>query len=812
MPTPFGAEPRAALATAGRRLARPLRRATVPGAVLAGAVAAGQTVIALREAVLSRPLPYPDPAAVVRLEVERDPEDPRVAAGFGHLVTIHETALLREHAALVEGFAAWSETWVSVGSESGRPLRVVRVHPGLFATLGVRPTLGSPFFPEYYAAAAERPPAVLLGHGLWRRLGGSPETPVPEVTLNAVPTPVAGVMPDDFFFPDPDAAAWIPAPDREPTRTNRGSAQRLLGRLAPGATPTAAAAELTAILRNGGELRANERVRVTRLAEAVTAGLRPALDLLLLGALLLTLTASVSVTALRLSEMLAQRVAAATRRALGATWKDELRAALARVALRSLLVAAAAGLLSSWLLLASRRVAGALLFPESWHLTPASVGAGLGLSILAVTLAEAPAVLGALRHPARLVGQDPLAPGTRLLAPSYLAFGTLASTALLIVALSFSLRAFDLLRGLGSFPAEGLAQLTVDFAGDERSPRHEERTAALERAAARLGAMPGVLGVSYADALPDAMGRVEFASGGGFRPGAPVFSKIRIGPGLLEVLGVEVLAGRGLLRTDAPPAEPVAVVSRAFARREAGGSPQGIPDRMPADRMLDRTVGDRGAEARVVGVAAEVLRFPAQPAPPAAYVPFAAPPPDALPVPRAEIVARLDRRVRPRDTAAFAREAALAAPDLRVLRAESVRDRRARLLGGNLLAGALVAFYAAVAALLAVVSTVGLVLETAARRERQLAIHHAVGAPPDAIVLETARRSGLAAGLGVALGVLGGWLLLRVVAGRLAWVETGEWTLYAGPAALLGLTLLLAAAAAGLRALRHNPWAALRSP
>lgn len=810
MPPPFGAETRARIAAAVRSLARPLRRATVPCAVLAGAVAAGQTVVAIREAVLSRPLPYPDPAAVVQLEVERDPEDPRVAAGFGHFVTIHEAALLREHAALVAGFASWSETWASVGSESGRPVRVVRAHPGLLATLGVRPTVGAPFFPEQYAAAAERPPAVLLGHGLWRRLGGSPETPVPELTLNAVPTPVAGVMPADFFFPDPDAAAWIPAPDREPTPRNRGSAQSLLGRLAPGATPAAAAAELTAILRNGGELRANERIRVTRLAEVVTAGSRPALDLLLLGALLLTLTASVSVTALRLSEMLAQRVAAATRRALGATWKDELRAALARVALRALLVAATAGLLSSWLLLVSRRVAGALLFPESWQLSPASLGAGLGLSVLAVALAEAPAVLGALRHPARLVEQDPLAPGTRLLAPSYLAFGTLASTALLIVALSFSLRAFDLLRGLGSFPAEGLAQLTVDFAGDERSPRHEERTAALERAAARLGAMPEVLGVSYADALPDAMGRIQFPASGGFRPGAPVFSKIRVGPGLLEVLGVEVLAGRGLLRTDAPPAEPVAVVSRAFARREAGDSPDRTPDRMP-DRMLDRTVGDRGAEARVVGVAAEVLRFPAQPAPPAAYIPFAAPTDDSFPIPRAEIVARLDRRVRPEDTAAFAREAALASPALRVLRAASVRDRRARLLGGNLLAGALVAFYAAVAALLAVVSTMGLVLETAARRERQLAIHHAVGAPPDAIVLETARRSGLAAGLGVALGVLGGWLLLRVVAGRLAWVETGEWTLYAGPAALLGITLLLAGAATGLRALRRNPWAALRS-
>ena len=806
MPLPVRAEPRSAFADAVRHATRGLFRLRrgaplrVAGAclLLAGAVAAGQAVFALREAVLSRPLPYPDPSTVVRLEAERDPEDPRVAAGFGHFVTIHEAALLRQHASLVEGFAAWSTTWASVGSESGQPIHIVRVHPGLLATLGVRPTLGAPFFPEQYDTDPERPATVLLGHRLWRRLGGSPETTVPELTLNGHPTPVAGVMPPDFFFPDPDAAAWIPAPDREPSRSNRGSAQLLLGRLAPGATPEAAAAELTAILRNAGELRSNERVRVTRMAEVVTAGIRPALDLLFWGALLLTLTAAVSVTALRLSEMLAERTASATRRALGATWKDELRAALGRVAARTILVAAASTLFAFWLLLASRRVAGALLFPESWQLSPASLGVGLVLSLLAVTLAEAPAVVGALRHPARLVGRDPLAPGTRLLAPAYLAFGTLASTALLIVTASFSLRAFNLQRGLGSFPAEGLAQLTVDFSANDRSPLHEEKTAALEQAADRLAAMPGVLGVAYADALPDSVGRVTFGSGRGFEPGASVLSKIRAGPRLLGVLGLPVIAGRGLLRTDDPPAEPVTVISRTLARREAGDP-------------LGRTVGGAGSEARVVGVTADVHRFPAESALPTAYVPFATPPPDRLPIPRAEIVLRLDRPVRDTDTAAFAREATLAAPDLRILRAESVRNRRARLLGGNLLAGALVAFYAAVAALLAIVSTVGLVLETAARRDRQLAIHHAVGAPPDAVVLEVARRSGLAAGAGVALGVLGGWLILRVVGSRISWVETGEWTLYAGPAAVLALALLVAGAAAGLRSLRQNPWAALRS-
>lgn len=782
-------------AAAGRALVRAGSRAAVPASVLALAVAAGQTVVVIREAVLSRPLPYPDAQALVRIEAARSPDDPRTAAGFGDLVTIHEAELLRQHASSVAGFAAWSDTWATVGSESGRPVRVVRAYPGLLAALGVHPSSGASFAPEHYEADPEQPPAVLLGHRLWRRLGGSPETPVAELTLNGTPTPVSGVMPAGFFFPDPDAAAWVPTRELRPSRQNRGSAQRLVGRLAPGASPAAASSELTAILQSGGSLRPDESVRVTRLADVVTAGVRPALDLLLWGALLLTLAASVSMTALRMSAMLAERVAAATRRALGASSGDELRRALSRVVVQAVFVGAAAGLVAFWLLSAARRFAGALPFSESWGLTPAGVGLGFALALAAVIVSETPAVFAALRHPPRLAGAQPLTPGTGALASSYLAFGTLASTAMLIAAGAFSARAFDLVRGLGGYSAEGLAQLTVDFGGTTRPLSHDEKAAVLKRAADRLRALPGVEEVGYADALPDAMGRVNFEN---FEPGAAAFTEFRASPRLLQTLGLEVLRGRGLLETDDPPAEPVAVLSRSLALRQ-GGDP------------MNRMIGSRGSEARAVGVTADVLRFPAEAAPPAAYIPFAEPPIAEMPAPRAEIVARLDRAVSEAEAAALAREVASAAPALRVLRAESVRDRRARLLGGNVLAAALVALFAAVSALLAVVGAVGLVVETAARRVRRLAILQAVGAPPDAVVRAAAGRSGWASGVGVGLGVAGGWVLLRVVGSRIAWVETGEWALYAGPAALMGLALLAACAVTGLRALRANPWAALRS-
>ena len=742
-------------AAAGRALVRAGSRAAVPASVLALAVAAGQTVVVIREAVLSRPLPYPDAQALVRIEAARSPDDPRAAAGFGDLVTIHEAELLRQHASSVAGFAAWSDTWATVGSESGRPVRVVRAYPGLLAALGVHPSSGASFAPEHYEADPGQPPAILLGRRLWRQLGGSPETPVTELMLNGTPTPVTGVMPAGFFFPDPDAAAWVPTRELRPSRENRGSAQRLVGRLAPGASPAAASSELTAILQSGGSLRPDERVRVTRLADVVTAGVRPALDLLLWGALLLTLAASVSMTALRMSAMLAERVAAATRRALGASSGDEMRRALSRVVVQAVFVGATAGLVAFWLISAARRFAGAVPFSESWGLTP----------------------------------------GTGALASSYLAFGTLASTAMLIAAGAFSARAFYLVRGLGGYSAEGLAQLTVDFGGSTRPLSHDEKAAALKRAADRLRALPGVEEVGYADALPDAMGRVSFES---FEPGAAAFTEIRASPRLLQALGLQVLRGRGLLETDDPPAEPVAVLSRSLALRQ-GGDP------------MNRMIGSRGSEARAVGVTADVLRFPAEAAPPAAYIPFAEPPIAAMPAPRAEIVVRFDRAVREADAAALAREVASAAPALRILRAESVRDRRARLLGGNVLAAALVALFAAVSALLAVVGAVGLVVETAARRVRRLAILQAVGAPPDAVVRAAAGRSGWASGVGVGLGVAGGWVLLRVVGSRIAWVETGEWTLYAGPAALMGLALLAACAVTGLRALRANPWTALRS-
>ena len=85
----------------------------------------------------------------------------------------------------------------------------------------------------------------------------------------------------------------------------------------------------------------------------------------------------------------------------------------------------------------------------------------------------------------------------------------------------------------------------------------------------------------------------------------------------------------------------------------------------------------------------------------------------------------------------------------------------------------------------------------------------ALGADPDRLVWSAFRSTAAVAGVGG--GVLLGWLLSRAVAAPVPWIETGDPLFYPGPAALLLFLMLAISAISGLRTLRGDPWAALRS-
>ena len=805
---------RLAFVTAWRSLTSAPANSAAAVLALAFAVGAFHTVGAVWESAVDRALPYEDPEELVTL---------RAAGGeqvFNRYLSDREASLLREQA---ESFTWVGHLWsasMMLGDPPARAVAVGALEPGFLDVLGVAPALGRPFRPEDHegeARAGAGGPAplaldrgqavVLVSHGFWRTaLGGTAEAVGTDIVLNREPMRVIGVLPQGFFTPNLATEVWVPARRRQ-VGTSPGGRSRsahAYGRLRAGVTAAAAASEATARLAEAGFRREEERVEVVPLAESLTASVRPTLEILRAGALLLVLAAAISVSGLRLARSFAGRRAAAVRRALGSSFRDEFLAAAFRVTLLAAAVTAGSALLAAWVVPLLRRYGADLPFAADWTTGWGVAGQALVMALLACAAAEALPLLDTLRVRRQVAGMGRFGAARRMRAVSpTLALGVATATVILTATAVLGGSAWRLFAGRGGYADAGLAQVTVDFGGGAAgaSLPHSEKVALLDRLVERARAIPEVESAAYADALPDEMGgRVMFTGAGPGSPRDPDSGRATrsVSPGLLGVLGIPILSGRGITVEDTPASERVAVLDRSYARAA------GLPD------PVGETLRMGFAEPRVVGMVPDLRVFPDRSTFPTAYAPFAIPPPH-IGNPKVELVARFRDGPTPAQVAALGRLPPEVDPSMRVTAATSVRERRIRLLGAPLLAGVALGIFAIAGLVLAVVGGIGHIADFVVREARPTAVRTALGADPDLLVWGAFRSTALAAVAGVGFGTLFGWMLSRAVAARVPWIETGDPLFYLGPAALLLFLMLAASAIAGLRTLRGDPWATLGS-
>ena len=280
------------------------------------------------------------------------------------------------------------------------------------------PLLGRPFLPEDHEGAAANPPfspsvldrgqaVVLLSHRLWRTaFGGSPDTIGSEIVMNGEPTRIIGVMPEGFVTPLLRGEAWLPARRRQVDAGPGGSSRssNAFARLRSGVSPAVAAAEASALLSDAGFRQEDERVQAILLSDLLIASVRPVLQILRAGALLLVLAAAVSVSGLRLARSVASRRSAAIRRALGGSVRDEILAAVFRVSLLATAVTAGSALLAALALPLFRRYGADLPFAEAWTTGWGAAGVAFLAALFAVALAEAAPLLDTLRTRRQAVG------------------------------------------------------------------------------------------------------------------------------------------------------------------------------------------------------------------------------------------------------------------------------------------------------------------------------------------------------------------------------------------------------------------------
>ena len=218
-------------------------------AVLTLALGIGATtaIFTLLDSIVLRPLPYPEPDRLVQI----NHAVPGVQEGQECGNSIGSYLYYGEASTSFAGWGAASATTLTIsGDGDAERLGAATASESLFRVLGARMVRGRLFTPEEDSPGADR--VVVLSHEIWQaRYGGDPDIIGRTIHINAVPTPVVGVLEPGFSLPNHETHFWLPL-QMDPARADINAHMMFTtyARLAPDIMPEAAQADLERLVPN----------------------------------------------------------------------------------------------------------------------------------------------------------------------------------------------------------------------------------------------------------------------------------------------------------------------------------------------------------------------------------------------------------------------------------------------------------------------------------------------------------------------------------------------------------------------------------
>ena len=783
-------------------------------ATLALGIGANTAIFSVINAILLRPLPYPQAERLVFL-TEWSEQVPEMSFSVANLKDVRDQNTVFESLVGYNGQNFVLSGTGAAGS-AGEAERVNgrQVTSGMFETLGKQPILGRAFTAEEEKSGA--PGVVLLGEGFWeRRFGRDPAVLGRSLVLGGDPFTVIGVMPKSMHSSWRNTEVFTPLlrlEDRIGGESNRGNHPGIyvVARMKPGITVEQARTEVETIAARLAERYPNSNAKqsmtVESLHEAVVGDIRPALMLLLGAVAFVLLIACANVANLLLARAADRQREVAVRLALGARRGRVLRQLLTESVLLSL-VGALAGVLVGYLGLQ------ALLASLPGNV-PRADEVRVDVVVLAVTAALAiltglafgivpawRALSTKLHEPLKEAGRGSVGPGQHRVRNA-LVIAEVSMALVLLVGAGLMLRSFyRVLQADAGFRSEGLVIANVAMPQTGYS-EPAKRAALFERVLAELETQPGVK--AAAATLPLLGGwQSSFNVEGkpepppGQRPSADI---ARVSPDYFSVMGIRVLEGRVFDERDREEAPRVCIVDETFARTHwPGQSPLG--KRVKFGALAD----PKNPWMEIVGQVAHVKNYGVdEDSRVELYLPFLQNTGSGF-----TLVVRTDNA--PGVAAAGLRAAMRAAsPDIPLYQIRALDELVAERSAERRLAAQLIGVFAMVALVLAAVGIYGVMSYAVAQRTQEIGIRMALGAGEESITQMVMRNGATLAAAGVAIGLLAAFLLARLISSLLFQTSAADPPTFSIVPLLLLAVALLASYLPARRAARVDPMVALR--
>jgi putative ABC transport system permease protein len=789
--------------------------------VLAIGIGANATLFSIVNAVLLRPLPYPESDRLVWVGETRA-DLPFSSTNPGAL-SYQNFLDWRKQQTVFESIGAYQPAGGSPGAFliGGEPVRmeIQRMSADVFAALKVAPVSGRVFNND-----EDRPGAVarlvVLSYGAWQlRFGGTPVVGQ-SVSMNGFAYTILGVMPPGFSFPYNGVEAWlplggIPAPPRTSHTGHAGENLGAIARLKPGVTVQRARAEMATI---GARLEhaypdANKgwKSRVEPLMNVVVGDVGRPLWILFGAVLMVLLIACANVANILLARAAVRRQEIGVRAVLGASRGRIVQQLLVESLVLSFMGAALGLLLASagidvFVFLAASAIprsaeirldAGVLAFA-------AALG---GLTAVVFGLAPAWMSSGKGLHESLRAAGDRGSAGERRRMRQALIVAEVALTILLLTGAGLLLRSFQRLQSVNQgFNTEHVLSFDVTLPGVKyRTP--ELQSQFFESLLETVRSLPGVDEAGITSRVPlqqkrgDVVPGTPYSVEGQEKPtGSPLdlMEAIVASPGYFRAIGIQLLRGRLFTEQDHLKADNVVIVDEEFVKRH-------WPGEDPVGRRIRFQPGP-GKYLTVVGVVGRVKLSTLSERGGFVQAYLAA---RQFPDIKSSVVVK--SRLAPAALAGSIREQVRrldpAQPIHNLRTVEEIRDSS---LAAERLSLSVLGVFALVALGLSVVGLYGVLAYSVARRRREIGVRTALGAQRRDVVRLVVGEGMRLTSLGILAGILGALWLTQWLSSLLFEITPSDPATFSAVTLLLLVVTLIACWIPARRAARIDPIQALR--